>query len=94
MNDIVDRLKGSPHTPCVDPACLGGFQVCPHDDEEIIDGLNELCDEARREIERLQNLYKAQMEDDQATIRRLEETIRQQKIEIGELRYELNGPRR
>ena len=52
------------------------------------------CEQAADEIERLQNLYKAQMEDDQATIRRLEETIRQQKIEIGELRYELNGPRR
>lgn len=53
MSNIVELLRGSPHTRCRLPGCFGGHQVCPHDDEEIYDAWGRAMADAADEIERL-----------------------------------------
>ena len=53
MSDIVELLKGSSGTSCRRSACMSGSQVCPHDDEEIIESLEAACVVGVSEIKRL-----------------------------------------
>lgn len=53
MTDIVERLRGSPHTNCLMPQCMSGAQVCDHSDEVIMDMMIDAMKEAAAEIERL-----------------------------------------
>lgn len=53
MSDIVERLRGSPNTPCRNAACMQDPFGCSHEDHVIIDTLEEIMSEAADEIERL-----------------------------------------
>lgn len=59
MSDIVERLEGSSSTSCRHYACMTGRQVCPHDEEEIIESLEAVCAQAAIEIRRLREALRS-----------------------------------
>jgi hypothetical protein len=92
MSDIVERLRGSPHTSCRRPGCISGAQVCPHDEDEIIEGLEDVCASGAREIERLsEEMHRLRERNDTArrVLKSCDKTIKTQHAEIERLRAAL-----
>lgn len=56
MSDLIETLRGCPSTACRDWQCVAGFQVCPHDYDEIVASLETACEKAADEIERLRKV--------------------------------------